>query len=135
MVGDDADTVGFQASPFTVTVPDVPLATAFQRLVVVPPIASCPCHVMGEADVVVTFTSVQNPEAQSDVMVSANAALPTGVGTGTGVGVGAGGGVGAGVGAGAGVGRGAGVPIRIPQYPKVVDAPAASVEFHDSPLT
>ena len=129
MVGDDADTVGFQASPFTVTVPDVPLATAFHRLVVVPPIASCPCHVMGEADVVVTFTSVQNPEAQSDVMVRANAALPTGVGTGTGVGAGGGGG------AGAGGGGGAGVPIRIPQYPKVVDAPAASVEFHDSPLT
>ena len=90
MVGDDADTVGFHAAPVTVTVPDVPLAVAFHRLVVVPPIASDPFHVIGVADVVRTCTSAQNPETQSEVIVRVNVALPTGVGVGAGFGVGIG---------------------------------------------
>ena len=115
MVGDDADTVGFHAAPVTVTVPDVPLAVAFHRLVVVPPSASDPVHVIGVADVVRTCTSAQNPETQSEVMVRVNVALPTGAGPGAGLGVGAGVGVGVGAGAGSGVGIGIGMVLRLAQ--------------------
>ena len=113
LAGEEAEIVGFQAAPDTVTVPEVPVATAFHRLVVVPPMASVPRHVMGVADVVVTFTSVQNPETQSDVIVSANDAVPTGAGVGAGVGVGVGAGAGAGVGVGVGIGMV--MPLRFAQ--------------------
>ena len=103
VVGDDADTVGFHAAPVTLTVPDVPLATPFHRLLVVPPRSSEPVQVMGDADVVRTVTSAQNPEDQSDVMLRVSVAFPAGAVPGAGLGPGVGGGVGAGVGAGIGM--------------------------------
>lgn len=82
MVGDEEETVAFQDSPDTVTDVPEPVYFALQRLEIEPPGSIAADHVIGAFDAVLTPTSAQKPEPQSEVMrlvrvtLSAAAAAP-----------------------------------------------------------